>query len=122
MAETWPATLPEFMLLEGAVEGLADGRIFFDADTGPGKVRRRSTARPRPLQGRMIVTTEQLATFRTFVDTTLMSGALSYTMTDQTLLTGTIRVRFNPKAGLPSWRKLRTDTYEIPMDLEILPS
>lgn len=118
MVDVWPATLPQYMLVDGYAQGLGDGRLRSQTDAGPAKVRRRSSAMPKPLQGRMIMDGAQLADLQTFVDMTLMGGSLTFTFPDP--VTGSsVLVRFS--ADLPSWQSRGADNWFVSLDLEILP-
>lgn len=118
MADVWPASLPQKLLVEGYSEGLADGRLISQMDAGPAKVRRRSSAMPRPLQGSMIMTSAQLATMRTFVNTTLIGGSLPFDFPDPA--TGaTLLVRC--AGSVPALTNLGGAYWNVSLDLEILP-
>lgn len=76
MAETWPVSLPRSM--SGVTWGTRDGRMKSQTDTGPGKIRRRSTAMPYTISGQMLLTRTQLATLDTFITTTTAGGVLAF--------------------------------------------
>jgi hypothetical protein len=116
--DTWPATLPQLLLVEGYADGVADGRIISNTDAGPPKVRRRSSAMPRPVQGRMIMDTDQLADLRDFVDNTLIGGALPFNFPDP-VDGSTVIVLFAD--SLPVWSAYGADTWNVNLSLWIMP-
>lgn len=118
MADNWPASLPTDMNASDYAEGMADGRLMSQTDTGPAKVRLRSSAMARPLKGSMIMTGAQVATLRTFVDTTLLGGTLPFNFTDP-IDGSTVLARF--AESLPTWSSLGGDNWTVNLDLEVLP-
>jgi len=77
----WPATLPQAVELAGLQITMPETRIGSTPDTGPQITRQRSTAAPEPFIGFITVTTAQLATFRTFYQTTLAGGTAPFDWT-----------------------------------------
>lgn len=67
---TWPASLPQAPLLAGYGESFGMQMLSTPMDKGPAK-RRVLGRKPEPLTTRWMMTTAQLATLRTFVETTL---------------------------------------------------
>lgn len=118
MAEIWPAALPQHLLVDGYTQGLGDGRLRSRNDAGPAKVRRRSSAMPGPLQGRMDMSGAQLADMRAFVESTLIGGTLVFTFPDP-VTGGALLVRF--ATNLPSWTSRGPDIWTVSLDLEVLP-
>jgi hypothetical protein len=118
MADTWPATLPCKFMHGGLADGMADGRLISQTDTGPAKVRRRSSAMPRNVSGQMIMTAEQLATMRFFIDKTLIGGSLPFNFMDP--VTGEwVLVRC--AGSMPTWSRFGRDRFTVSMAIEILP-
>jgi hypothetical protein len=113
----WEASLPQKLLLDGYGESPADTTIESSMDMGPKKIRRRFTAGVRPVTGNIIVTTTQLATFKTFFTSTLLGGALRFSWTEPPGHTTACEMRFT---GVPSWVSLGK-LYKISLSLEILP-
>lgn len=74
----FPASLPQAMSREGFSRGYGDGRLQSQTDAGGGKSRRRFSYMPEPVKGAMVMTSAQLATFRTFVNDTLKGGTLPF--------------------------------------------
>ena len=74
---SWPGTLPGFdkMLADGYEAVMVDNIIATEMDVGPPKIRRRSSAGVEPISGSMRMTATQLATFKTFYNTTINYGA-----------------------------------------------
>lgn len=118
MPDVWPASLPEGFTFESYNEGVGDGRLRSQTDTGPGKVRRRSSAMPRSLAGQMVMTGAQLETFISFVETTLANGVLPFAFKSQRG-GASILVRFGEE--LPSWQRHGAGKYLVTLNLEILP-
>ena len=75
---TWPGTLPTNFVENSYRESPPDNRVVQPMEVGPPQIRRSSTAGIRPVQGRMSMTTAQVATFDTFYNDTLYSGSLSF--------------------------------------------
>ena len=114
----WPATLPQRMDVDGYQESLGDGRLRSQSDAGPAKVRRRFSAVPRPLSVSTELTSAQLATFKTFVVTTLAGGTLPFQMPAQSG-TGTWIVQF--AQTMPGWTAIPGGRWRLSLDLVILP-
>ncbi|MFA7287328.1 MAG: hypothetical protein WC055_00465 [Melioribacteraceae bacterium] len=113
---TWPATLPQLPLEAGYSESTIDTSIRTSMDVGPAKVRRRISAGTRDHQMQFIMTSAQLSDFKTFYETTLLSGSLSYTWD-------------HPRSGTnyswrikkaPQWSK-QGAYYIVPLELEQIP-
>jgi len=74
----WPASLPQRPLGEGFAEQPPELVVRSPMDTGPAKVRRRSTAGVSKLQMVFRLTPTQLATFRNFLANDIQDRALSF--------------------------------------------
>lgn len=118
MVDAWPAELPQCFNIPYS-DGLGDGLAETQPDVGPPMSRRRTTAVTRPLSGSMRMTRAQLATLRTFFNTTLFLGALPFTFTDPTF-GGEILVKF-PKGSQPSWQQTSPGVYRVSISLMVLP-
>lgn len=70
----WPSTLPPPLLAGYSLE-TGDNTIRTDMDTGPARVRRRSTAAPDTVGFSVLLNAEQMVIFRAFWDTDWQSGA-----------------------------------------------
>ena len=79
---SWPAGLPERPLVDGFSREAASNVQRTQMDVGLAKQRRRSTSGARPLKCTILVTDAQYATFQTFFDTTLGSGAIPFDWVD----------------------------------------
>lgn len=74
----WPASLPQYFLRSSYSEGTGKSVIRSEMDTGPAKLRRRSRAVVRPVDGSLLMTGDQYETFVTFVENTIGGGALPF--------------------------------------------
>lgn len=119
MTEAWPGTLPQRFLIAGNQQAVGDGRLVSQTDTGPGKMRPRSSAVPDVFSGSMRMTGAQWADLMTFGKTTLGGWSLPFTMpaTDEG---DDWLVRFR-KDGLPSRTNIGGDRWTVSMTIEILP-
>ncbi|ANT39919.1 hypothetical protein RGUI_0846 [Rhodovulum sp. P5] len=115
----WPS-IPFFVARDGWQRtGPENAVLRTDMETGPAKQRRRTTAAPKRWSGAIpSLTAAELASFETFFDTTLQTGALSFTATDpadETVKTfrfvGGYRVT-QPDPGV----------FRVAAELEVLPS
>lgn len=77
----WPVDLPQKPLVQGFSETLPTLTVRSPMDTGPAKVRRRSTAGVTQMQCVFRLTATQRASLLTFWQTTLAGGSLSYNWT-----------------------------------------
>lgn len=77
----WPGTLPTSPTKFSSLSS-PDCLINTEVTTGPPKVRRRTTAAETPWRMQWVLTTAQKNTWKTFWQTTLYHGSLSFTMTD----------------------------------------
>lgn len=118
MPDAWPSSLPDSFTFESYGEGIADGRLRSQTDTGPGKVRPRSSAMPEPLSGQMVITGAQIETLRTFVKTTLRGGSLPFFFKSQR---GGVQILVRFGEELPTWQRHGAGKYLVTMKLEILP-
>lgn len=74
----WPSGLPQRPLAQGYKEGFGSGRMVTPMEVGPAKRRLRTTASPRDLDVVYKVDAAQLETFRTFYETTIARGTLTF--------------------------------------------
>lgn len=118
MVDAWPETLPQCFIL-GYNETPGDGLIETQPDIGPPISRRRSSAFTRALSGQMRMTRAQIATLRTFIDTTILDGSLPFEFEDPTA-GGTLLVKFG-KGNLPSWQQVAAGVYQVNINLTVLP-
>jgi len=120
MASLWSAVspaLPTSYLVGTFTRGFRDSVVRFETDRGPAPTRQRFAVGVRPESGAMLMTTAQLSALRTFYETTLAGGALSFEMFDP--LGGAARlVRF---AEPPAPEELRPGYWRVSLALEALP-
>jgi len=76
--DAWPATLPEFFE-SGSHETPPTDRLESESEAGLSAVRRRLRSRTRAYEAAIVVDLTQLATFKTFHDTTLAGGVKPFT-------------------------------------------
>jgi len=119
MVSAWPVTLPPSMLIEGYQEQMGDGRRASSTDTGPGKVYRKTSAMPDAMGCSMLLTTAQLAIFRTFYKTTLLEGALPFNIGDPKTAS-TLLVRFRI-GSTPAISTTDGKNWLVTMPLDIMP-
>jgi hypothetical protein len=115
-APAWPSSLPTQFLHGTYEEALPDGRIRTDMEVGPAKVRRRTTAAPRPMKGQMTLDNSQMGALSTFWTTDTVYGSRAFTMTHP-WFGNTVLVRF---VEAPSWTRIG-DHVQVTFDLEVLP-
>lgn len=118
MPATWPTTLPQRVRRDGYAEEIADGRLKSETDTGPGKMRPRTSARPDPLTVTMRMTGAQLDILAAFIRDDLGRGSLPFTL-PAVRGAGTWLVRFADR--LPSTANAGGDRYNVTLSLERLP-
>ena len=118
-AITWPVSLPQSFIRDGYAEGLADNRIVDNFETGPPAVRRRATSAPFPVEGKMIMTTAEWETFRTFCETTLTGLVLPFGFPEHGVAApGEWLVRFTDPPGRVY---LGGGNWSVSLSLEVLP-
>lgn len=118
MPATWPTSLPQAFQQNGYSQGEGEGRLRTQPDQGPGKVRRRFTAVPKPLTGVMEVTNAQLATLDSFVLNDIQGGSLPFTFPDP-LGGSALLVMFGQ--AMPSWTNLGGGWFSVTLDLLVMP-
>lgn len=91
----WPSSLPQFVLRDGYNRSPRSNVIRTEMDTGPAKVRRRSTFKTFTLNVTMAMDVTELNTFESFFDSNLGYGALSFNFPNPEDPDNTIEVRFN---------------------------
>lgn len=77
MPIVWPVALPDLPLM-GWGETFAETRVRTQTDTGPAKVRQRSTAGVRNLSLPFALTESQMGTLDTFFHTDTAGGSLRF--------------------------------------------
>jgi len=71
MIARWPASLPDFVLVEGFSETPRMPKVAFQPDTGPAIERRKGTMRLHEIPVQTIMTDEQVETLEHFIETEL---------------------------------------------------
>lgn len=112
----WPGTLPTKPLQDGFSEGFPTNIIRTDMEIGPAKVRKRQTVGIRPFEVKYIFDGTELNTFRTFFNTTLQFGALSFDWFDPQSGAG-VTARFINPPVIQSEGSL----FSVTASIEILP-
>jgi hypothetical protein len=79
---TWPVALPQKPLLSGLARSPKSNVVAFGTEVGPGKQRRRSTARMQVWSLQFSLTDAQRATFESFFEDDLSDGALAFDWED----------------------------------------
>jgi len=115
---TWPDTLPQRFLVNGNQEATGDGRLRSPTDTGPGKVRRRSSAVVNPLGGTLRMNAAQLAIFDGFIDSDIAGGSLPFNF-PAPYGAGTWLVQIGDT--MPSRANVGGDRWNVTLALEVLP-
>jgi len=90
----WPNDLPVAPLVAGFQIQPKPNVIAFGTEVGPGKVRRRTTARTQLYTGTFLLTEDQRQSFVSFFQDELKDGALSFSYND--VVDGTASFRFDP--------------------------
>jgi hypothetical protein len=117
MAATWPASLPQALLYEGAQEKAPNEVVRTQMDAGPPKVRRRFTAGVRGFPGQLSLTKAQVQTLDDFYLVTLQGGALKFSWRHPR--TGAaVDLRF---VEPPSYSAAADDVWKAALSLELLP-
>lgn len=116
-APVWPPTLPapDRRNISWAPR---DARLKSKTDTGPGKVRLRSTAQITDLSFTIQTDATGLATFTTFYYTTTVLGSLSFDYVRPDTA-ATVTARFGD--AVPKWNNLGGDRWEVQVALELMP-
>jgi hypothetical protein len=120
----WPPTLPQFPLLEGYGEALAQLTVDTPADIGPMMSRRRGMSGLRPQYHNFYFNTAQLLTFESFYYVTLSGGSLPFRRLHPRLLVMKafkIRTDNEMRFGAEGTAGQGGNLYKIPVNLMQLP-
>ncbi len=79
----WPSSLPQLPRQSGYTERMAENVIRQPMDVGPAKIRRRSTAAPKPKTMVISLTAAQADTLESFYDNDTLGGALPFSWVDR---------------------------------------
>jgi hypothetical protein len=118
MAEVWPASLPQVVLVDGFSQAIGDGRIRHKPDTGPAIVRRRSSAMPMLMPCAVDVDDDQWDDLVEFGEVTLIGWTLPFTFPDPAG-GAALLVRFGEQ--LPSRVAGVPGMWKVSLGLEVLP-
>lgn len=112
----WPSELPnpEYGWNEGEVENMI---IRSSNDAGVAKQRLRYTAVATPITAQIVMTRDQVAIFRNFVENTL-NHVLPFDWTDMLTDSGTVTYRFTKK---PTYTRSGFDQITVGLNLERMP-
>ena len=113
----WPGTLPSAPLLENFQELLPDTAIRTDMDTGPVKLRQRTTAGVGSLMVSYLLSAAQTATLDAFYETTLAGGSTAFDYTHPRT-NATVSCRF---VSPPEYTPANGTYYKVTLMLEVLP-
>ena len=80
---TWPAELPQRVLRDGYSEGLRDGRLTTDMETGPYKSSLRYSAAVAPIQFTLDITEDAKERLRRFYEEDTARGSRPFLLPDQ---------------------------------------
>lgn len=115
MAVAWPAGINQDVMRNGFGEGFPDRVVRSENDTGPSKRRPRFTAAPSPYTYVLFLSGAELTLFRTFFDSSLAGGALSFNFTNpRTQLLQEFTFRRTPREVTV----VGHDLYALTMELE----
>ena len=81
---SWPIDLPQRLDIEGYGQSLADGRLRTTMEAGPVKMRRRSSAAMKPVQGQFLGFSDHFARLERFWVEEAGGGSLPFLIPDQT--------------------------------------
>jgi len=120
MAQTWPAQLQQKLNEASFSETLGDTAIRSSTGIGLEKVRRRYTVGVDKLSCSIFIEKDEVALFKTFYNTTLNGGVLSFDFTDPFTDTLT-EFRFNTSEP-PSLRPVGGNVFNLTMSWERIPA
>lgn len=117
---TWPPTLPQLPLRDNYGEQGGVNVLRTTMDAGPAKLRRRSKL-TKPLEVSFRMTSAQVATLESFVESTLF-GVRRFNWTHPRTLAA-VEVRIVPAEGgkMFSLVNLGGTMWEVSMSLEVMP-
>ena len=113
----WPAGLPQCIQKSGFSQTLANNLTVDQFDIGPPQVRQRSTAAPEMVNGSIILDESkgELTLFRTFYNSTLLSGSQRFTWVDPVTQVS-VQMLFKPDAQ-PSFSNMGGTFYSATLQL-----
>lgn len=114
----WPASLPQSILIDGFDMKAGQQMLRSDMDAGPAKQRRRFSAYFTNINGKILVTTTQLDTLRSFFDLDLQGGSLEFNWVHPISNTAAV-MRFVEEYSVTP---ISGDKFFVMLRLEILPT
>jgi hypothetical protein len=115
---TWPADLPDHLLVEGYGESPPDTSIRTTMEAGVAKVRRRFTYAARPIAGALSLTRAQVESLDVFYRTDTQSGALRFSWRHPRFANLTaVQMRFT---AAPRYEALEPEIWRATLQLEIV--
>lgn len=117
---TWPASLPQRPLQDGYSEELENVVITSGVDIGPAKKRRRTSAGVVKFNLGFLMSSAQLATFKSFFETDISYGAIKFTFPDPTTQVNA-DFRMDLGEGGPRVEPLSGGQYKVSFAAEKLP-
>ena len=115
---TWPNTLPVSPLLDGFSETLPETLIRTKMETGPDKVRARTSAGVRKFQMSFMFDRAQTATFDRFYQNTINGGALSFSFVHPR----TDEVMDQRLTKAPQYMSANSKFFKVVIEAEALPT
>jgi len=116
---TWPPDIPQCPILNGWSETPQPNVASFTPETGPPKMKRRSTAKTWSCSLTYRMTTTQLVSFKAFYESTLEDGSLPFTWNHPVDKTS-YSWNFDP-ATQPVITRLTPRTHSVVFKLQRLP-
>lgn len=113
---TWPAGLPQYLLVAGFSRRFRKNKIRTPMEYGPVKQRRRGTSAPAPIKGVIQLKAGQVSTLEAFHDTTLVDGTLPFDWVEPVSQTA-VTCRFVSEPAVSGGPV----TFRATLDLEIMP-
>jgi len=117
MSIEWPASLPNYVLVDGYTELMPDNTLHSKMEIGPPKSRRRSTAGIQLFAAKIYLDAATAASFSDFYQTTLADGTLSFDW-EHPRTGATVTMRF---MGPPVLTAVGGVNYYAQMNMGILP-
>jgi len=122
MNPAWPQSLPQKPLLNGLAEQAPNTLLRSNMETGPAKVRRRYTAGVRKFPVSFVLTEAQVATMDTFLQETLLGGALKFDwLHPRTGAAVTFRIIPESEETLNTYTPLGRGYWSTSLQVEALP-
>lgn len=81
----WPYDLPQRFITDGYQSGFAENRVASQPEIGPPKLRRRTSASPRPVTGQLVLSANQRARLERFWIEEIDEGIQPFWFPDQEL-------------------------------------